>query len=479
MTPTFKAIAVSMVLGIGAARAADAPKPKEPKPKTDPKPKADPYKDAKKPAPDTKPADPVEIKEEDLQRAEFKYSDGFSWKKNPPATVQAATPKPKDTPSAGADAAVPDMTSGELIIQAFGEFSREQKQVKNAAGVDEDKEVLTLTKNVEIEQLQVKFGLRAQRLKIVRDVKSGQTDLVEAQGNVEVTTPERSARGDALTYETRFGPHGEVLKDLYTIEGDHAKGTRATLYQGDTDKIQAEKFVSDRRLDTFRVLGNPVADLSMPTASAEKSGDTPKPAPSGGGMLPSLNMGGGGKIHLECDGEIFYEGSLGRVRVTRNVVMKMDTPTGQTSMKLSADEVVLTLSVQPGQSADNSSMFSGSLKSMDMSGRVEIKMPTNVLLFDKGHVDMIKNVLTMEMKEGKGDVRIFGKDAPGDDGGFVYLAPKSLTANMTSGEFSAGGPIRRELFSGEVPTNRPKAGKEGTPAKDPKAPEKHTKEPKK
>ncbi|HYF47967.1 MAG TPA: hypothetical protein VEJ63_01070 [Planctomycetota bacterium] len=401
-----------------------------------------------------KPAAP-QIKEEELRRVPFEYLAEFPWKKS--AQAPGTKPSGKEG-AAGGDVDFSGMTSGELIIRAYGEFTREQKKSKNAAGQDEDKEILTLNKNVEIEQLQMKFVLRAQRIKIVQDAKTSKLELIEAQGSVEVWTPERSGRGEMLTYETRFGSNGEILRDVYTIEGDRTRSTRATLWQGD-DVIEAERFVSDRRLDTFRVMGNPVALVSMP---AEAGSAPAKPAaPAGGGMLPTFSLTGGGRVRLQSDGEIFYEGITGKVRITRNVIMHVESAPGQTAMKLSSDEATLLLNTPPpGQPTKESSLFSGSMKSIDFVGRVEIKVPGSVMLFDRGRMDLQKNVMTMEMKEPKGEVRIYTKDNPDYPRGFVYIAPKSLTVNLTTKDTSAGGPMRRDAFEGEAPTNRPKVTKE-------------------
>jgi hypothetical protein len=396
------------------------------------------------------------VKEDELKRVEFKYADAFAWMKDAKPVVKAPPPKEgAPTPTTGSEN-FSDLTSGDLIIKAMGEFSREQKK-SGLGGSADEKEILTLTKDVEIEHVQNKFVLRAQKIKVVRDLKSGQAEMVEAQGKVEVWTPERSGRGESLVYEMRLGAHGEIVKNTYTIEGDRANGGRATLWQND-DVIEAEKFYTDRRLDTFRVMGGPVAVVTLPGQG--NTGGPAKPA-SGGGMLPSFSMSGSGKLRLQADGEINYDNSTGRVRMTRNVTIYQEVAAGQAGWKLSADEVTLSLNLPPpGQPVANSSMFSGSLKNLECAGRVEIKMPGTTLLFDRGNLDMQRNIFLMEMKEAKGDVKIYQKDSPNAPAGSVFVAPKTLNVNMSTGEFSAGGPIRREPFEGDPPTNRPKIAKE-------------------
>ncbi|HEY3323614.1 MAG TPA: hypothetical protein VGP72_24380 [Planctomycetota bacterium] len=370
------------------------------------------------------------IKEEELRRVERAPGGIFPWKKNPIA-------KPTVPTANTGDEGPQDMMSGEIIIKSFGDFSR----------VEQDgKEVLTLNKDVEIEQLQQESVLRGQTIKVVRDMKTGQAELLEAHGNVEVVTAERKGKGASLTYKTTFGPQGQITQDLYTIEGDKAKGIRATLWQGE-DAIEADKFVNDRRLDTFRVTGSPAAIITLPPDA------TPAPAQknSGGGMMPGLSFTGGSKVRMRADGEMFYEGASGRVRITRNVKLQQDGATPDSAMLMSGDEALLTMMPAPaGQPAANTSVFAGTLKTLDITGRVEIKAGTRTVLCDRAVLDMAKNIFRMEMKNPKEEVRVYMKDT-----GMLMYAPKNLTVHRDTGSFDAGGPQRMESFTGTPPTNRP------------------------
>ncbi|HYG74170.1 MAG TPA: hypothetical protein VEK08_04115 [Planctomycetota bacterium] len=370
------------------------------------------------------------VTEEELQRIERVPSAVFPWKK-----VAPAAPKKTANPAAPDDA-VMDLNSGEIIIKAVGNFSREERS---------GKEILTLTKDVEIEQLTTQSVLRGQTIRVVRDLKTGQTELLEAQGGVEVVTAERKGRGELLTYETQYGPQGQLIKDMYTIEGDFRKGVRAILWQGD-DVIEAEKFVNDRRLDTFRVSGGPIAIMTIPGDPRQAP---PKTQGTAGGMLPGLGVSPGGKIRLKADGEMFYEGSSGRVRITRNVILQQDPTATDPGMRITSDEALLTLLLPPPGQPAGTSVFSGSLKSMECTGRVEIKTATQTVLCDHAVLDMQKKNFVMEMKVAKDEVRVYLTDKK-----MALIAPKSLTVNMETSEFHSAGSLRMESFSGTPPSNR-------------------------
>ena len=394
----------------------------------------EPVKPPVPPAPPAKPPLPP-VTEEELQRVARTSGGVFPWKANPQPKVPAVPKDPKDP---GADSGVPDLTSGEIIIKSLGDFSREEK---------DGKEILTLNKDVEIEQLQTQSVLRGQTIRVVRDLKTGQTELLEAHGGVEVVTPERKGRGEKLLYETQFGPQGQILKDLYTIEGDAKHGIRATLWQGD-DVIVADRFINDRKMDTFRVTGGPQAIITMPTDSNAPA--DPKPAPTGGGMLPGFGTGGGGKIRMKADGEMFYEGATGRVHITRNVILQQDGVPPDPGMKMTSDDAWLTLSLPPpGQPASTTSVFSGSLKSLECLGRVEIITASQTVYCDRGFLDMVKNTFLMEMKNPKDTVLVYMKEKA-----MKLIAPKNLVVNMQTSEFHSAGALKMESFTGTPPSSR-------------------------
>jgi len=401
--------------------------------------------------------EPVTVKEEELARVRRVPSDTFQWRLPGPQQKPEQKAAPK-TVKTDPDAA-PDMTAGDVLMRAAGDLLR---LVPNEGSkLDDDiqaltryvkvlgKEILMLRKGVEIEQLQTQSVLRGEKIVVVRNLKNGQTELLEATGKVELVTPERKGLGEHLVYLTEFSEDGQqVLRDEYTLEGDRAGGKKATLWQGG-DVIEAMEFFSDRRRDTFRVRGGPVAVVTMPATDKPPAGK-PEAQP---GILPGFGTMTSGKIKLRADGEMFYEGPGGHVRITRNVVIQQDAAGGGAAMIMSADEALLTLLLPPpGQPQEQASVFTGSLKTLECKGRVEIKTPTQTVLCDRGVLDMQRRAFLMEMKNPKDDVKVYTRESAA--GGKVMLSPRSLKVFLDTNELQAGGPQRMEAFSGPVPTNR-------------------------
>jgi hypothetical protein len=400
---------------------------------------------------------PVVINEEDLQRVAPAPCQAFPW-------LAPVGPKP-DVKTAKTDSAgLPDMT-GDILIRATGHFSREVPKDGQYAGM----EVLTLSKDVEIEQLEPKSVLRGQTIKVIRGRRKetiGQesrvldVEILEAQGGVEVVMPERKGRGDSLRYEVYFRPAGEeargpgrVVKNEYVLLGDAEKGRKATLWQGE-DVIQAMEFRTDGIQESFRVRGLPVAELKAP---GDAGGARPKPAGAGAGSplgsLPGLGLAGGGKIRLQADGEIFYEGPGGRVHITRKVVIQQDAADGTAAMIMTADEAWLSfLPPQPGGTEERTGVFSGSVKALECSGGLEIKTPAQTVLCDRGVLDLQRKTFLMQMTDAKDSVRVYMREST--EGGKVLVVPHFLKVAIESGEMEAGGPRHIESYTGQPPSNR-------------------------
>lgn len=397
-----------------------------------------------------------QIREADLQRVSRELPSAFPWPTAKPTQIKPVSPVPQEA------SPLPDFAGGNLIIKCTGPFLREEQIIEVPGSGPQKKEVLTLNKDVEIEQVQARSVLRSEQIQVVNDRQTGKPELLKAVGNVEVVTPERSGKGDALTYEIKMGPNDVTIKDMYTLEGNRAKNTKAVLWQGD-DWIEADRFVNDRRLDTFRVSGGPRAVFRMP-GNDEATAPVAKPkAPAssgGGGMLPGLEFGGGGKIKMQADGEMYFEGATGRLRISRNVMILQEGSTdaapgaAPTGLKMNADEVILNLVLPPpGQpAAPNSNLLSGGLKSLECSGRVEIRSGPRTVLCDRCVVDMNRKTLHLEMKNPKDEVRVYILES--GNAGNVLVAPKSITVNMDTGEFKASGAQRMEAFTGAVPSHR-------------------------
>jgi hypothetical protein len=198
-----------------------------------------------------------------------------------------------------------------------------------------------------------------------------------------------------------------------------------------------------------------VATFTLPAQEAGVAKPAAAAPAAGGAMLPSFGSIGGGKVHISADGEINYEGTTGRVRITRNVCLKQGA--GAQAIKLNADEVIINLLLPPpGQPSSSKSMFTGSLKSLESNGRVDMRAGTAAMLFDHGVVDLQNKTLKMEMKNSNDMVKIYMLDGPNASGGSVIISPKSVDYNMATQVFSSGGKqTSRQLFEGEIPTNRP------------------------
>ncbi len=393
------------------------------------------------------PAQPA-VQEKDLQPVQRKRLNVFPWSHAPVAH--------KATIATEANPGMPDMTSGDIIIMSKGPLTRiVQREPADGSSV----ECLVFTKDVEIEELQSGSVLRAQSVRVQRNLKTGQTELLEAHGDVQVVSPERTGRGETMISETKLGPNGEVLKDIYTLEGNPATGKRATMWLG-KDWLEAEKFVSDRRLDKFDVFGGPVGVFTLP-----KPEQTEVPVAKPGAalppdMLPALPLNSSGKIHLRADGDMRFDGSSGRLTITRNVTISQESQNpGESGMKMSGDKAIMMLSVAPpGQPASatgagGNSMMGGTLKTMKCIGRVETKTETQTILSDSSFLDMQHGLMQMDMDNPKDAVQIFMAESPA--GGKKLIAPKYFKMNINTGDFEAGGMIHPDNYTGTPPTNRP------------------------
>ena len=393
----------------------------------------------------------VKINEEKLQRVARAIGAEFTWLKKPPAKPQKA---PDDKT---AESGIADMAANDAIIKSKGDFSFETK---------DGKEIMLLSKDVEIERAQAKTLIRGQRIRIVTDSITGDLERLESVGNVEMVTPDRKARGESLLYEVQYGPHHEEVKNMYTIEGKGNGGAKAILWLQD-DMMEGEKFINDQRLDTFRIMGFPVAVIKLaPAPVIPGKPAAPTPPPSSGGMMPMIGLNGG-KIRLQADGELFYEGSSGHVHLTRNVMIQQEATATQSGMLMYGDEANMVMTPPPPEQAAAASppgatggaasagttggggAFSGDLNTLECIGRAVIKTATHTVFCDRSLIDMPHKLLTMEMKNPKDTVRVYMLETPTT--GKVLIAPKRLIVNMDTGEFESSS-SHMESFNGPPPS---------------------------
>ncbi len=447
---------------------------------------------------------PPKINDNELDRVVVAPAQKFPWtgKPLPPPAVKVKPPgnnAPGTPPAPGSDSPM-DM-SGDMIIKAFGPFIREEKKSTPALELP-DKEVLTLTQNVEIEMLETKSVLRGEKIIIYKDMKTGETELVEAKGNVQLVSPERTGKGELMRFEMLKGPNGEVLKNQFTLIGDATSGKKATLWlrkdpadPTKIDVIEATRFVRDERLDTFKATGSPNAVITMADdtdPAADKKGApptgkpgitlgapapekpapkaAPKPAAGASGGMGSMSMSGGGKVNMRADAELFFDGPTGKLKLTRNVVFIKEGVNPGEGVKMCADDAIVTLDVPPpGQVVNPGSAFGGDMKTIECFGRVEIKSGISTILCDKMKLDQERNILYMEMNNPADAVLVFNSDQP--LGGSIMIAPKTLKMNLDTRELEAGGPMKTKSFAGPPGSYRGNGPKpeDIKPLVDPKA----------
>ena len=256
------------------------------------------------------------------------------------------------------------------------------------------------------------------------------------------------------------------MKDLTTLEGNHAAHTKATVWQG-TNVIEAERIINDGRLNTFRAMGSPAAvvttgdDAASQSAAATPSTGpmaAPKPAATTSvSMMPGIGLASGGVVRMQCDGELYYEGASGRVNLTRNVLIQQGDPrviNGPAVISIASDDAHLVLDLPPmGQPDSAGKLFSGTPKSLVCIGRVEIKTSTHTILCDRGTFDLIRNTFLLEMKNPKEDVTIYVRDSPTT--GQTMLMQHSMSGNSASNDFKSATGMRYGAWPAVIPTNRP------------------------
>jgi hypothetical protein len=433
-------LSLGLVTAVGVAVAGEAPR-------------KDPKKD-----PVPTPLQEFSIKENELQRLPVPRMSTFPWigqKPNPSAKVP--DPKESDTGQEG----LIDVSSGDVTIAASGPFARTVDKVKDEKNdKQEDKEVLTLQKDVEILQPATGSVLRGQNIKVVRDTASGDMERLEARGLVEIVFGTRKARGEMLIYETKFGPlvktptgmQKDVVTNIVTIEGDPKVRKPATLWSGD-DAIQAQRFVLDLRRDTFRAMGGALVQITLP-APPEDAPSTA--AQNKNAMFPGLSLTSGAKVFLSSDGDFLYEGFSGRIAMKRNVQAK------QEGFLLVADEMEIQLDMAPAGQAQ-AGVFAGSLRSLQCKGRIEIKTADQVVHCDQLLYDLLSEHLRLEMNDPKADVKIYSRCSGKPDmaSSVVQVLRRididTRTKNMADTDKDAA-PTRRRIanFAEPIPIPNPR-----------------------
>ncbi|HLX63112.1 MAG TPA: hypothetical protein VKX17_17715 [Planctomycetota bacterium] len=426
----------------------------------------------------------------------------FPWAGKPPVAPKKPDP-PKDAAN-GQSSTAPDnglTMNGEIIFRALGPFTRVEKTIETPTG-PVVKVHMNMTKNVEIEMLANGSVLRGENVVIVSDKESGDTELLDAKGDVEIVQPDQTGKGQLMRMEQQFGPNHDLIKSHSTLVGDTAKSIKATMWlrkdpndPSKVDVIEGMRMERDEIEQKFRVTGGPNAIITPldPTAPADpqkagtdasqanktpaKPATAPKPPASGssggGGGVANLNLSGPGRQNLRCDGELNFDGITGKMRLTRNVVLIKEGEAPGEGSKICSDEAIITLDVPPPSATPAAggaaSALTGEMKLMECFGRVEIKTGTDTILCDKFTMDNVANTALMEMKNPADVVNVYNWKMP--EGGDVMIVPKSLKMNMTTSEMEPGGPMKQRTFAAPPGSNRGNGPKpeDVKPLPDPKA----------
>ena len=410
-------------------------------------------------------AEPQKISEEELERVSVRPATVFPWTGKPlPPKPQRAQPQAAKNGTPGAESPV-DLNS-DLVIKANGQFIREEKS-DGPPGSPPNKEWMTMNKDVEIEMIQTQSVLRGQTVIVVRDMKTGDTEILDAKGGVQVVSPERIGRGEMVRFELQTGPDGVLIKNTFLLVGDLPKKKKATLWlvknpaePSKKDVIQAYRFMRDEIADTFRASGSPSAVLNM-EPPAPLPGAAPKPAPVAPGApkppaqsngLGGIDLNGGGKISMNCENEMNFDGATGKLKLTHNAVLIKESEVPGEGVKMSGDYAEITMSVPPPGQPAAASSFSGDMQMLECKGHVELKTGTRTILCDTMRYDLQKNLVYMNMTNPADTVNVWNQSLP--DGGEVMIAPRSLVMNTATQELEAGGPMKTKSFTGPTPSNR-------------------------
>jgi len=406
------------------------------------------------------------VPEQELVKLDLPRGGEFPW-----ARKAAKPPKEPVKPPDPATSGMLNLGGGDVRIEHYGPFKTETLTKEKPGAGKVAREVWTFDvdlakfpeKLVEIAQSgptpQTGQVLRGQHIAVTRDAVSGDVETIDAKGLVEIFTPARQARGDALIFETAYGPDRQITKNIVVVKGNVAKKEKATVWSGE-DQIKAMKFEIDLRLDTFNAISGVVAKIKMATAPAAPGKGPAQPEL---GMLPGLSLSGG-NMTLSCDGDLFFEGAAGRVKISHNVTIVKE------GLKMIADDMQIQLQaaeVQPGRKpADSGGVFSGSLKTLICAGRIEIITADQVVLCDKMHYDLQQERLRLEMRDEDEMVKIYSRDTafPGElRGKSVMLRKHRIDVDTRTGTIvdiveasanAAPNPMKSRTFEGLIPSSR-------------------------
>lgn len=312
--------------------------------------------------------------------------DALSSIAGPPGSGAAQTvPVPK--------APAPEGPVQYLTMTCFGPFTREVKQIivsPNEPPII--KNILTMERDVEIIHPAMGMEVRAQSVRTVLD-KALQPELLDAKKDVKAKMQGMEIEGGHLTVDLAYKPDGTPSKREVHVQGEPGRGEPAYLWQEGT-AITSGNVVLDGITNS---LWAPEGAVVCVAPAEDPNARPPAPAPAQGAMS-GLNFSAGGRMKLQCEGELHYDGPSGVVKAVKNVFIK------QEGMQVVTDTLFLSLETAPpddpakksatpsdpkkapapkdAAAAGGSGMLSGGLKTLECQGHVEVVTDTQLIQCD-------------------------------------------------------------------------------------------------
>ncbi|HYF51029.1 MAG TPA: hypothetical protein VEJ63_16570, partial [Planctomycetota bacterium] len=349
--------------------------------------------------------------------------------------IHAAALAPSKAPEGPNKAEVFNFAAGgDTIVEWNGPMFREIKRLPVPHQPDRVKEVLTIKDAVKIEQPHGGLRMMGKVIRLVRSLPGGEVEFLQGDGGMDVVMGDLQATGDSVSVDMKYGNSGETIKNQITVSGSRKNEIKATLFMGGS-AVRADKFIIDRKSDTFRALGGALAIVKAKDEKAEKTLERPDAAKDAGALFKGISFKPGGNLMLQCDGEFSQDGATRTVTVRKNVLIR------QTGMQMIADEVAIELD-QPAQPLSEAAtpakeLFSGDLKSITCSGNVELSTPDQLVHCDQLIHNVKEDSSLLQMSDPENDVRIYARE---ESGGTRFLSvQKSLKLDGQSGKFTPGG----------------------------------------
>ena len=428
----------------------------------------------------------------------------------PPADAQPATSA--GTAPVPAPPAPGLMAGGDTYISWSGPLSRELRRIPVPHKHDILKEVLTLHKDVVIEQPDNGLKMYGELIRLHSDAVTKQPEYIYAQDNVDIYMGELQARGYIVTIEMASDETGKETKNLITILGNRKLGIKADVFRGGGNAVRSDKFIIDKLTDNFDAFGGAVAVVKSETPPPPPS-DQPKPpeaAQGASGLVSSIKFDTGSDIFIQCDGPFSQNAQTHVVTAEGNVLIR------QTGLNLLSERVRITLDdppppedpnapknpsdpkdpknakapaaaddksklngtgsngsaprtppakpatppvkpgapAAPGQppAAASNDFFSSGLKSLECFGMVELATDDKLIHCDKLKFDAKNESSFLEMDDVEDDVRVYIHGEDGADK--VLCSRKNLLLNQATGTFTPGGQLLILPYKKTIPTPR-------------------------